>query len=239
LTGPSFASCSDNVGEAERGQDLPELARRQVVASEDAIDHGGAAPALPGVWRRKSTARRNPRRSRRRHARSPGARPPECDGGAGAGHRARTPLRVSALRRVHDRGASGAFAATAVHRLRDRVGPGGLGPDGRDRSGNARAGQSVRDRRRGISWSLDDAATLGDRRRSGPAPEHRTRASCGLWAAAARRAHCRRARGPRSPRTPLGRGGFHRRRPPLSMIPIAQSGESRHPRSHGRNTAPA
>jgi hypothetical protein len=237
LTGPSFASCSDNVGEAERGQDLPELARRQVVASEDALDHGGSAPALPGVRRRKSTARRNARRSRRRHARAPGARPPQCDGGAGAGHRARTPLRVSAVRRLHGRGASGAFAATAVHRLRDRVGPGGLGPDGRNRSGNARASQSVRDRRRGISWSLDDAATLGDRRRSGQAAEHRTRAPCGLCAATARRAHRRRARGPRSPRAYRRRSSLRRCRSPLSMIPIAQSGESRHPRSHGRNSA--
>ena len=169
LTGPSFAPCSDNVGEAEPGEDLPKLARRQVVASEDAVNHGGSAPALPGVRGREPTARRPPCRSRRRDARAPGARSPECDGGAGAGHRARTPLRVSAMRRVHDRGASGAFAPTAVHRLRDRIGPGGVGPDGRDRGGNARAGQSVRDRRRDRPDSVDDAATVGDRRRSGPA----------------------------------------------------------------------
>jgi hypothetical protein len=239
LTGPSFASCSDKVGEAERGEDLPELGRRQVVASEDAIDHGGSAPALPGVRRRESTARRNPRRSRRRHARASGARPPECDGGAGAGHRARTPLRVSAVRHVHDRGASGAFAAAAVHRVCDRIGPGGVGLDARDRGGNARAGQPVRDRRRDSPDSLDNAATVGHRRWSGTAVRHLARPSCRLCAAPTCRAHRCRACGPRSPRAHPRRGGVRRRRSALSVIPIARSGESRHPRSHGRNTAPA
>jgi hypothetical protein len=239
LTGPSFASCSGNVGEAERRQDLPELARRQVLASEDAIDHGGAASALPGVRRREPTARRKPRRSRRRDTRSPGTRSPECDGSTGAGHRASTPLRVSAMRRVHGRRTLGAVAAAVVHRLRDRIGPGGVGLDARDRGGNTRAGQPVRDRRRHSPDSLDNAATVGDRRRSGPAAQHRARPSCGLYATPTCRAQRRRARGPRSPRTRPRRSGLRRRGAALSVISIARSGESRHPRSHGRNTAPA
>jgi hypothetical protein len=75
LSGPSFASCSDNLGkEAEPREDLPKPARGQVVASADAVDLGGAAGALPWVWRGEPTARRKPRRSRRRYAGAPGAR---------------------------------------------------------------------------------------------------------------------------------------------------------------------
>lgn len=239
LTGPTFAPCSDNVGEAEPGEDLPKLARRQVVASEDAVDHGGSAPVLPWVRGREPPARGQPRRSRRRDARAPGTGPPGCDGGAGARHRARTPLRVSAVRRVHARGTSGAFAATAVHRVRDWIGPGGVGVDGRDRGGNTRAGQSVRDRRRDGPDALDDAATVGGRRRGGPATRHRARPSGGLCAAPACRARRRCARGPRSPRARPRRSGLRWRGSALSMTPIAGSGESRHPRSHGRNTASA
>jgi hypothetical protein len=198
LTGPSFAPCSDNVGEAEPGEDLPKLARRQVVASEDAVDHGGQTPALLGVWRREPAARRDPRRSRRWYARAPGARTAKCEGGAGARHRARTTLRVSAVRRMHDRGASGAFAPAPVHRLRDRIGPGGMGPDGCDRSANARAGQSIRDHRRDRPDSLDDAATVGDRRGGRPAAGHRACLACGLRAAPTCRAHRHRARRHRS-----------------------------------------
>src|SRR5260370_31361059 len=77
LSGPSFASCSDTLGkEAEPREDLPKPARRQVVASENAVDLGGAARALLRVRRGEPTARGQPGRSRRRYRRAVGARPP-------------------------------------------------------------------------------------------------------------------------------------------------------------------
>src|SRR5260370_10415766 len=93
LSGPSFASCSDALGkEAEPREDLPKPARRQVVASEDAVDLGGAARALLRVRRGEPTAPGQPGRSPRPYRRAAGARAPRRRGTTGAGRGARTPL---------------------------------------------------------------------------------------------------------------------------------------------------
>ncbi len=92
LSGPSFASCSGDVGEAEPREHLPEFAGRQGMAGEDAHDLGGAACALLRVRRGEPAAGRKPRPSRRRDTRPSGARSCQRRRSAGAGERASPPL---------------------------------------------------------------------------------------------------------------------------------------------------